>query len=143
MLLVILASAWVVPRDRDFAGKRLQLRQGVRPSQLSMLAIQADPVQVIWTAGSAAPRGLVDTRLVYLGHADGVMVLYDPPKWGHLRGRCLPRRRLAGERERRRHPSRGRPARRARTQDQRPASVLSKLRGKTMAQPGSAIENLQ
>jgi hypothetical protein len=82
MLLVVLVSAWVVPRDRDEAGKRLQLRQGVRPSQLYMLAIQADPVQVIWTAGSPAPRGLVNTRLVYLGHANGVMVLYDPPKWG-------------------------------------------------------------
>jgi hypothetical protein len=82
MLMVVLRSAWVVPRDRDFAGKRLQLRQGVRPSQLSMLAIQADPVQVIWTAGSPEPRGLVNTRLVYLGHAYGVMVLYDPPKWG-------------------------------------------------------------
>jgi hypothetical protein len=81
MLLVVLTSAWVVPRDRDLAGKRLQLRQGVRPSQLSMLA-QADPVQVIWTAGSPEPRGLVNTRLVYLGHANGVMVLYDPPKWG-------------------------------------------------------------
>jgi hypothetical protein len=46
-----------------------------------MLAIQADPVQVIWTGSSAEPRGLVNTRLVYLGHADG-MVLYDPPKWG-------------------------------------------------------------
>lgn len=82
MVLVVLTSAWVVPRDRDFAGKRLQLRQGVRPSQLSMLAIQADPVHVIWTADSPEPRGLVNTRLVYLGHANGVMVLYDPPKWG-------------------------------------------------------------
>jgi len=82
MLLVILASAWVLPRDRDFAGKRLQLRQGVRPSQLSMPAIQADPVQVIWTGSNAEPRGLVNTRLVYLGHADGMMVLYDPPRWG-------------------------------------------------------------
>jgi hypothetical protein len=82
MLLVVLTSAWVVPRDRDFAGKRLQLRQGVRPSQLSMLAIQADPVQVTWTAGSPELRGLVNTRLVFLGHANGVMVLYDPPKWG-------------------------------------------------------------
>ena len=66
MLLVILASAWVLPRDRDFAGKRLQLRQGIRPSQLSMLAIQADPVQVIWTAGSPEPKGLANTRLVIL-----------------------------------------------------------------------------
>jgi hypothetical protein len=82
MLLVVLTSAWVVPRDRDFAGKRLQLRQGVRPSQLSMLAVQADPVQVIWTAGNPAPKGLVNTRLVYLGQANGVMVLYDPPRWG-------------------------------------------------------------
>jgi hypothetical protein len=82
MLLVILASAWVLPRDRDFAGKRLQLRQGVRPSQLSMPAIQADPVQVIWTGSNAEPGGLVNTRLVYLGHADGMMVLYDPPRWG-------------------------------------------------------------
>jgi hypothetical protein len=79
---VILTSAWVVPRDRDFAGKRLHLRQGVRPSWLSVLAIQADPVQVIWTAGNPAPKGLVNTRLVCLGHADGVMVLYDPPD-GH------------------------------------------------------------
>jgi hypothetical protein len=82
VVLVVLVSAWVVPRDRDFAGKRLQLRQGVRPGQLSMLAIQADPVQVIWTAGSPEPRGLVESRLVYLGHANGVMVPYDPPKWG-------------------------------------------------------------
>jgi hypothetical protein len=82
MLLVLLASAWVLPKDRDLAGKRLQLRQGVRPSQLSMLAIQADPVQVIWTGSSTAPNGLVNTRLIYLGHADGQMVLYDPPKWG-------------------------------------------------------------
>jgi hypothetical protein len=66
----------------DFVGKRLRLRQGVRPSQLSMLAIQADPVQVIWTADSPAPKGLVNARLVYLGHADGVMALYDPPRWG-------------------------------------------------------------
>ena len=82
MLLVILASAWMLPKDRDFAGKKLQLRQGVRPSQLSMLAIQADPVQVTWISSSPAPRGLVNNRLVYLGHADGMMVLYDPPKWG-------------------------------------------------------------
>jgi hypothetical protein len=82
MLLVVLVSAWAVPRDRDFAGKRLQLRQGIRPGQLSMLAIQADPVQVIWTAGSPEPRGLVNTTLVDLGHANGVMVLYDPPRWG-------------------------------------------------------------
>jgi hypothetical protein len=47
-----------------------------------MLAILADPVQVIWTAGSPEPRGLDNTSLVYLGHADGVMVLYDPPRWG-------------------------------------------------------------
>jgi hypothetical protein len=47
-----------------------------------MLGIQADPVQVIWTAGSPEPRGLVETRLVYLGHSNGVMVPYDPPKWG-------------------------------------------------------------
>jgi hypothetical protein len=32
--------------------------------------------------GSPEPRGLVNTRLIYLGHANGVMVLYDPPKWG-------------------------------------------------------------
>ena len=82
MLLIILASAWMLPKDRDFAGKKLQLRQGVRPSQLSMLAIQADPVQVTWISSSPAPRGLVNNRLVYLGHADGMMVLYDPPKWG-------------------------------------------------------------
>ena len=95
----------------DFVGKRLQLRQGVRPSQLSMLAIRADPVQVVWTAGSPAPKGLVYTRLVYLGHADGVMLLR-PAEVGHLRHRSLPGRRLAGKRQRRRHPSRGRPARR-------------------------------
>jgi hypothetical protein len=82
MLPIILTSAWVVPWDRDFAGKRLQLRQGVRPSQLSMLAIQADPVQAIWTAGNPAPKGLLNTRPFYLGHADGVMVRYDPSRWG-------------------------------------------------------------
>ena len=80
--LLILSLVPLLLGILDFVGKRLQLRQGVRPSQLSMLAIQADPVQVIWTAGSAAPKGLLNTRLVYLGHADGVIVLYDPPKWG-------------------------------------------------------------
>ena len=135
LLLIILTSAWVVPRDRAIAGKRLQLRQGVRPSQLSMLAIQADPVQVIWTAGSPEPKGLVNARLVYLGHADGVMLLR-PAEVGHLRHRSLPGRRLAGKRQRRRHPSRGQPTRRARTQDQRSASVLTKLRERPGRSPG-------
>ena len=39
-------------------------------------------MQVIWTAGSPEPRGLVNARLVYLGHANRVIALYDPPKWG-------------------------------------------------------------
>jgi hypothetical protein len=81
LLVLMLTSAWVLPNDRHFAGRKLQLRQGVRPSQLAMLAIQADPVQVIWTGSGDPPSGLVDTRLVYLGRADGVMVLYEPPDW--------------------------------------------------------------
>ena len=52
------------------------------PGDQTRAGSQTDPVQVIWTASSPAPKGLVNTRLVYLGHADGVMVLYDPPKWG-------------------------------------------------------------
>ena len=35
-------------------------------------------------ARSPRAEGLVNTRLVYLGHANGVMVLYDPPMWGQL-----------------------------------------------------------
>jgi len=41
------------------------------PGAAFHVAIQADPVQVIWTASSPEPRGLVNTRLVYLGHANG------------------------------------------------------------------------
>jgi hypothetical protein len=81
LLGIMLTSAWVLPNDRHYAGRMLQLRRGVRPSQLAMLAIQADPVQVFWTGSGDAPSGLVGTRLVYLGRADGVMVLYDPPDW--------------------------------------------------------------
>ena len=55
---------------------------GYPPGAAFHVGHQADPVQVIWTAGSPEPRGLVNIRLVYLGHANGVMVLYDPPKWG-------------------------------------------------------------
>ena len=81
LLAVLLTSAWVLPNDRYYAGSKLQRRQGVRPSQLAMLAIQADPVQVFWIGNGAPPPGLVNTRLVYLGRADGVRVLYSPPDW--------------------------------------------------------------
>jgi len=44
--LIVLTGIWVVPRDRDFPGKRLQLRQGVRPSQLSMLANPGSAIRI-------------------------------------------------------------------------------------------------
>lgn len=81
ILLIMLTLAWVLPNDRHHAGELLQRRQGVRPSQLAMLSIQADPVQVFWIGSGDAPSGLVGTRLVYLGRADGMMVLYSPPDW--------------------------------------------------------------
>jgi hypothetical protein len=82
IMVIVLLSAWVLPKDRDFAGRKLQLRQGVRPTQLAILAIQADPVQLVWIGDKRPPAHLLDRRLVYLGRADGTMVLYDPPAWG-------------------------------------------------------------
>jgi hypothetical protein len=81
ILVIVLLSAWVLPKDRDFAGRKLQLRQGVRPTQLAILAIQADPVRLIWIGDKPPPSPLRNKRLVYLGRADGTMVLYDPPDW--------------------------------------------------------------
>jgi hypothetical protein len=81
LLLVLLMSAWALPRDRDFAGRRLQLGKYVRPTDLAFLSIHADPVEVAWVGTSPSPPGLVGTRLVYLGKADGIVVLYRPPDW--------------------------------------------------------------
>jgi hypothetical protein len=79
--IVILTSGWAVPRDRDFAGRRLQLGHAVHPTQLAVLAIEADPARVAWTGGRRPAQELLTSRLVYLGKANGVLVLYEPPDW--------------------------------------------------------------
>jgi hypothetical protein len=81
LLVVILTLAWAVPRDRDFAGRRMQLGQAVRPTELAVLSIQADPVEVVWIGSSAPPHELTTAAFVYLGKADGVLALYMPPDW--------------------------------------------------------------
>jgi hypothetical protein len=81
LTVVILTSAWAVPRDRDFAGRKVQLRQAVRPTELAILSILADPVQIVWIGDEPPPRELLTARFVYLGKANGVLVLYTPPRW--------------------------------------------------------------
>jgi hypothetical protein len=81
ILLVILTFAWALPIDRSIAGSRLQAGQAVHPAELAVLSIQADPARVIWASDRPAPRELLDARLVYLGKADGILVLYQPPNW--------------------------------------------------------------
>lgn len=82
LLLILLMSSWALPRDRDFAGKRLQLGKYVRPTQLAFLSIHADPVEVAWIGAGRPPAELVSATMLYLGKADGVVVLYLPPDWG-------------------------------------------------------------
>jgi hypothetical protein len=81
LLIVILTSAWAVPRDRDFAARRLQLGRAVHPTELAFLAIEADPVRVTWTGARQPPRELLTNNLVYLGKANGIVALYQPPDW--------------------------------------------------------------
>lgn len=59
LAIVILTSGWAVPRDRDFAGRKLQLGRAVHPTQLAVLAIEADPARVTWTGGRRPPRELL------------------------------------------------------------------------------------
>jgi hypothetical protein len=80
LVLLILTFAWALPRDRSFAGRRLQLGRAVRPEELAFLSIQADPARVMWI-GRHAPKELVAAKLVYLGKSDGILVLYQPPDW--------------------------------------------------------------
>jgi hypothetical protein len=56
------------PADQRRARSELPgpLVPGLVPPLLGVL------VQVIWTAGSHEPRGLVNARLIDLGHTDGV-----------------------------------------------------------------------
>lgn len=82
MLLIILSFSWALPRDRSFAGKRLQHGRAVRPAELASLSIQADPVRVTWIGPGQPPSELLSAKLVYLGKADGILVLYQPPDWG-------------------------------------------------------------
>jgi hypothetical protein len=82
ILLLILSFAWALPLDRSFAGKRLQLGRAVRPAELAFLSIQADPAQLTWIGPGRPPKELLAAKLVYLGKADGVLVLYQPPDWG-------------------------------------------------------------
>lgn len=81
VLLMILSFAWALPRDRNFAGRRLQLGRAVHPAELAFLSIEADPVRVAWIGAGRPPKELLTARLVYLGKADGILVLYQPPDW--------------------------------------------------------------
>jgi hypothetical protein len=80
--LMIFSFAWALPLDRSFAGKRLQLGRAVRPAELAFLSIQADPAQVAWIGAGRPPKDLLSAKLVYLGKAEGILVLYQPPNWG-------------------------------------------------------------
>lgn len=82
ILLLILLFALALPLDRSFAGKRLQLGRAVRPAELAFLSIQADPAHLTWVGPGRPPKELLAAKLVYLGKADGVLVLYQPPDWG-------------------------------------------------------------
>lgn len=81
VLLIILSFAWALPRDRSFAGKRLQQGRMVHPAELAFLSIEADPARVTWIGHGDPPEELLTSRLVYLGKADGILVLYQPPDW--------------------------------------------------------------
>jgi hypothetical protein len=81
VLLIILSFAWALPHDRSFAGKRIQQGRMVHPAELAFLSIEADPAQVTWIGPDRPPEELVTARLVYLGKADGILVLYQPPDW--------------------------------------------------------------
>jgi hypothetical protein len=82
LLLMILSFAWALPLDRSFAGKRLQLGRAVHPAELAFLSIEADPARVTWIGAGRPPKELLTAKLVYLGKAGGILVLYQPPKWG-------------------------------------------------------------
>jgi hypothetical protein len=82
ILLVIFSFAWALPHDRSFAGKRLQLGRAVHPAELAFLSIEADPARVTWIGAGRPPKDLLTAKLIYLGKADGILVLYQPPKWG-------------------------------------------------------------
>jgi hypothetical protein len=82
VLLIIFSFAWALPLDRSFAGKRLQLGRMVHPAELSFLSIEADPARVSWIGPGRPPKELLSAKLVYLGEADAVLVLYQPPDWG-------------------------------------------------------------
>jgi hypothetical protein len=81
LVLLILTFGWALPNDRGFAARRLQLGRAVHPEELAVLSIEADPVRVIWIGDRPAPRELLTAKLVYLGKADGIVVLYEPPIW--------------------------------------------------------------
>jgi hypothetical protein len=81
VLLIILSFAWALPLDRSFAGKRLQLGRAVHPAELAYLSIEADPARVTWIGPGRPPKELLTAKLIYLGKADGVIALYQPPDW--------------------------------------------------------------
>lgn len=53
----------------------------VHPAELAFLSIEADPARVTWIGPGRRPRELLTAKLVYLGKADGILVLYQPPDW--------------------------------------------------------------
>jgi hypothetical protein len=48
----------------------------------AFLSIEADPARVTWIGPGRPPKDLLTAKLVYLGRADGILVLYQPPDWG-------------------------------------------------------------
>jgi hypothetical protein len=85
MGLLLLTFVWALPIDRSIAGKHLQLGEAVQPEDLAVLSIHASPARVIWVGASQPPRELLTAKLVYLGKADGILVLYQPPDWTSCR----------------------------------------------------------
>jgi hypothetical protein len=69
---------WAVPEDLDSAKRKVLIGEPIGPSNLRVLAMQADRVDVTWIGSGKGPKELQSPKLMFLGHADQVAVFYDP-----------------------------------------------------------------
>lgn len=80
LVAILVFLAWV-PRDSDLAFKRIYSGTQVRPGDFAFLVVQAYPAHLIWSDMHPPPEMTTLTdgaSLLYLGHAAGEIVLYDP-----------------------------------------------------------------
>ncbi len=83
LLVILVSSVLVLPKDRQFASDRISKSEPVQPDELAFLMIHAYPAYVIPTGANGVPQvppgfPRSDRKVMYLGARDGIAIIHEP-----------------------------------------------------------------